>query len=143
MNRARARTLPSGVSIDTQSPSAIPRACAAAGCSATSGYGARLRRLGSARCWVWQNSDDFALVRTSGKRAARSGRATGPIGGSDEIGQRRVAVIEERLRVELDLARRRREAARRAVRVGLGMLGVAGLQRHAHAARGGAQLLQR
>ena len=32
-------------------------------------------------------SDDFALVRTSGKRAARSGRATGPIGGSEKSGK--------------------------------------------------------
>jgi hypothetical protein len=39
-----------GVSIDTQSPLAMPRDRAAAGCSSTSGCGARSCRLGSARC---------------------------------------------------------------------------------------------
>ena len=51
-------------------------------------------------------------------------------------------MVEEDLRIQLDPARRPRKAARRAGRVGLGMFGVAGLQRQAHAARRGAQLLR-
>ena len=70
---------------------------------------------------MWQNKVGFALVRISGKRAVK----IGPRHRADlrllEIGQWRVAVIEEGLRIELDLARGRCEAARRAVCVRLGM----------------------
>ena len=122
---------------------AMPRACAASGCSSTSGSGARLRRLGSARCW--RLAEQRRLRAGQDQREAR--RQVGPRHRADrrllEIGQRRVAVVEEGLRIELDLARRRGEAARRAVRVRLGMFGVAGLQRQPHAAGRGAQLLQR
>ena len=102
-----------------------------------------MRRLGSARCWLWQNSVGFALVRTSGKRAARSGARDRADLRLLEVGQRRVAVIEEGFRIELDLARRRGETARIAVRIGLGVFGVARPQRHAQAAGGGTQLLKR
>ena len=67
-------------------PSAMPRASAAAGWTSTAGYAARLRWLGNARCWVWQNNVDFALVRTTGSCATRSGRDAGPTGGSVNSG---------------------------------------------------------
>ena len=59
-----------------------------------------------------------------------------------EVRQRRVAVFEERFRVEFNLARRRSESAGIALRIELGVFGVARLQRYAQAAGGGAQLLQ-
>jgi hypothetical protein len=46
------RIAPVGVSMLTQSPAAMPRRVAVAGCDITSGSIARRRRLGSARCWV-------------------------------------------------------------------------------------------
>jgi hypothetical protein len=46
------RIAPVGVSMLTQSPAAMPRRIAVAGCDITSGSIARRRRLGSARCWV-------------------------------------------------------------------------------------------
>src|SRR4029453_6408863 len=52
-------------------------------------------------------------------------------------------MVEEGLRIELDLARWRCEPARRAVRTRVGMLGVTGMQLHPHAAGSRAQLLQR
>jgi hypothetical protein len=50
-------------------------------------------------------------------------------------------VVEEDLRIELDPARRRRESRAACRSRRFGMLGVAGLQWHAHAAGRGAQLL--
>src|SRR6516164_1492290 len=51
-------------------------------------------------------------------------------------------MLEECLRIKFDLARRRGKAARGALRIHVGMLGMTGLQDHAYAAKGGAQLLQ-
>jgi hypothetical protein len=77
---------PAGVSTATQLPAVMPRAAAVSGCISISGSGARLRRLGTARCWVWQNTDAFAQVSTSGNRLTSSGRATGPERGSTNAG---------------------------------------------------------
>ena len=112
LNRARARIPPAGVRTSTQSPFLIPRAEAVAGFSSISACNARLRRLGSARCWVWQNRLGFAQVRIKGKEAVRSGRATRADWRFDKIRQGRIAVIEESLRPEFDFPRRRRKAAR-------------------------------
>ena len=49
---ALARMLPIGVSRVTQLPSAISRDAAASGCNSISGCGARLLKLGNARCCV-------------------------------------------------------------------------------------------
>ena len=73
----------------------MPRSAAAAGCSSTSGSRARRRRLGSARCWLSQNCVCLAQVRISGKRSARSGRETRTDQRLLEVGQRRVAVLEQ------------------------------------------------
>src|SRR5438105_15737972 len=59
-----------------------------------------------------------------------------------KLRQRRVALVEKGLRVKLNLARRRRKAARRAVRVRFGIFRVAGLQRELYPAAVGAQLLK-
>ena len=60
-----------------------------------------------------------------------------------EIGQGRVAVVEEGLRIEFDLARRRGKASGRAFGVQFRVFGVSGLQCHPHAPWRGAQLLKR
>jgi hypothetical protein len=59
-----------------------------------------------------------------------------------ELGQRRVPVIDQHLRVELDLARGRAEPAGGAA-VQLGVLAVARRKRHTDARRFGAELLER
>ena len=133
---ARARTLPFGVEIRTQSPTVMPRAAAVSGWISTCGSGAVRRRLAMLRCWDSQNHSDFAQVRTSGKRSARSGRERGLIPRFVEGWQRRVAGGQERLRVQLDLAGGRAEPARCRV------LAVAGRQRHPDAGRVGTQLLE-
>ena len=60
-----------------------------------------------------------------------------------KIRQRRIAVVEKSLRIELDLARRGGKAARCSIGAGFGMLALACLQTHPDALRCGAKLLQR
>ena len=86
MNLARLRTLPSGVSIRTQSPAAIPRAAAVSGWISTWGSGTFARSVATDLCCVSQNHSDFAEVSTSGKRGARSGRDRGLVRGSSNCG---------------------------------------------------------
>src|SRR5262245_25699584 len=60
----------------------------------------------------------------------------------DEIGQRRVAMLQESFGIEFYPARWRGETTRMTVRVELSMLGVAHLQRYTHALCPRAQRLQ-
>ena len=125
LRRARARTLPSGVSIETQSPLAIVRARAASGCNCTSGCRACLRKLGQRAVLALAEHRGLG-VRQDQRKAGREVRARQR---ADprlfKIRERRVSVIEERFRREFNLTRRRGEARRIAVGVGLGIFGVA------------------
>src|SRR4030095_17013468 len=84
----------------------------------------------------------LALAELRGLGAGQDQRITlgqvGPREGTDQrllvLRQRRVAVLEERLGVQLDLPCGRREAARYAVLL-LGVLAIACLERHPHPAR--------
>src|SRR5690349_9443432 len=87
LSLARARTLPPGVEIRTQSPAAMPRVPAASGWISTCGSGAERRSLARLRCWDSQNHSGLAQVRMSGKRSARSGRERGLVGGSSKAGR--------------------------------------------------------
>src|SRR5207302_1770983 len=91
----------------------------------------------------------LALAELRGLRAGQDqGIAPGHVrarDGTDQrldmIWQRRVTVLQERLGVQLDLARRRREAVRYSVLL-LGVLAVARLERDPHPARALAERLQ-
>ena len=110
LKRARAR-MPPPASRHLPSRPRRSRVACGHGMHLHLGIGARWRRLGRARCWVWQNRAGLAQVSISGNRAARSGSVPA-LRAAREFGQRRVPVLEQGLRVELDPSRRRGEAAR-------------------------------
>ena len=88
-----------------------------------------------------RNACPWREVRISGKRPARSGRERGADPRLVEFGERRVAVVEHLLRIELDPPRGRREAFGHAV-TAFGILPVARDDRRADAARPGAERLE-